>query len=153
MKRDSFVFYRSFKDALRNLNNKDRLAAYDALTDYGLDGISEATGVSAAIVAAFKPVIDANNKRYENGKNGGRPKKENQTETEQKPNNNQNETESEPNNNLDVKCKMLNDKDIKDNTRTHARARKPKPPDKWKPQNQRVYDYEDLETKIRGCYG
>lgn len=157
MKRDSFVFYRSFADALRNLSAKDRLAAYDALVNYGLEGETDASGVAAAIVAAFKPIIDANNRRYENGKTGGRPKKEkpkdNQDITDGEPNDNQEETKSEPNDNVNVKCKMLNDKDIKDIARTRARAKKTKPPDKWKPKDERVYDYDELENKLRGCYG
>ena len=80
--RDSMVFYRSFRNALSKLPDKDRLEAYDALVNYGLDDLADAEGVSAAILEAFKPLIDSNNRKYENGKKGGRPKK-NQDETKE----------------------------------------------------------------------
>lgn len=80
--RDSFVFYRSFHNALSKLSDADRLAAYDALVEYGLDGLEDADGVSAAILEAFKPLIDANNRRFENGKKGGRPKILSKSQTE-----------------------------------------------------------------------
>lgn len=80
--RDSFVFYRSFHNALSKLSDADRLAAYDALVEYGLDGLEDAEGVSAAILEAFKPLIDANNRKFENGKKGGRPKTLSKSQTE-----------------------------------------------------------------------
>ncbi len=99
MTRDSFVFYRSFFDGLSALNDADRLACYDAIVKYGLDGISEAAGVAAAVLALVKPVMDTNNQKYLNGTKGGRPKKpdNNPTITKEKPNNNLTETKEEPN--------------------------------------------------------
>lgn len=112
--RDSFVFYRSFHKALSKLSDADRLAAYDAIVLYGLDGLENAEGVPAAILEAFKPLIDANNRRFENGKKGGRPvaeePNENQTETKPEPNHNQTITKAEPNHNLNEKCEMRNEK-------------------------------------------
>ena len=99
MTRDSFVFYRSFFEGLSALNDADRLACYDAIVKYGLDGISEAAGVAAAVLALVKPVMDTNNQKYINGTKGGRPKKptDNQTISKEKPNNNLTEAKAEPN--------------------------------------------------------
>lgn len=102
MERDSFVFYRSFYEAVNQLDDADRLACYDAIAKYGLEGICEAKGIPAAIMAIVKPIMDANYKRYENGKLGGRKPNRNQTVTKQEPNHNQTITKAEPNPNQTV---------------------------------------------------
>lgn len=95
--RDSVVFYRSFWEAIKRLPESDRLAALTAVIEYGLDGVEpEPCGVAAAIYIMAKPQIDANNKRYINGKKGGRPEKDNQQETQKEPKENQTETKHEP---------------------------------------------------------
>lgn len=85
MIRDSFCFYRSFYEAIKALPKKYQAQAIDAVLAYGLDGIepTDADGVIQAIFALIRPQIDANNKRYINGKKGaeygnkgGRPKNE-----------------------------------------------------------------------------
>lgn len=74
MARESFVFYKSFADALRCLPDDQRLQVYDAICSYALEGdAGEVDGIVAAVLCLVKPQIDANNKRYENGKKGGRP--------------------------------------------------------------------------------
>ena len=127
MKATSFVFYESFRDASRNLDDATRLALYEAIMDYSLYGEEpdEGNPVAAAMFKLVRPVLDANAKRRENGRNGGRPAStdnqeeskqepenekaepeteanENQFETEDKPVENQSETKPEPNNNQDV---------------------------------------------------
>ena len=108
--RDSFIFYRSFYEALRELKPAEQAKVYDAIMQYALDGIEpKLTGACKAVFTLMKPQFDANAKRAENGSNGGRPRKEKntenvavekpeqkQTETEEKPNENQNETEPKP---------------------------------------------------------
>ena len=120
MTRDSFIFYRSFKNALSKLDDADRLAAYDALTEYGLDGILNAEGVAAAIVEAFRPLIEANNRKVLNGRKGGEANsKQNEASDKQtEANSKQNEAEPEQS---EAKCKrrnvkgeILKDKDIKE---------------------------------------
>lgn len=109
--RDSFVFYRSFIEACKELDAEDFKAAITAMCDYALDGEETATtGVAKALFTMAKPVLDANTKRYENGCKGGRPK--NQTETEQEPNENQTETNAEPYEDEDVDVNV--DVDIKE---------------------------------------
>lgn len=94
--RKGFVFQPSFADALRLLDDADRLAAYDALVAYAIDGVDPPAGTAGAIVALMRPLLDANAAKYdaavENGKKGGRPRKENPKETSGKPNGNPAET-------------------------------------------------------------
>lgn len=94
--RDGFVFYRSFFESFEDLSKKDKLILFDALCNYALnDIVPELTGTTNAIFKLLKPQVDANNRRYENGKKGGRPKA-NQTETKTKPNDNQTKTKLKP---------------------------------------------------------
>lgn len=103
--KDSLLLYRSEFEALLALDSETGMETLRAFYDYGLNGKEPAcTGTALALFIAFKPLIDRNAANYENGKRGGRPKKENRTETELKPNNNRTKTEPKP------KCKMINDK-------------------------------------------
>jgi hypothetical protein len=94
MERNSFCFYRSFYDAIKALPKKYQAQALDAVLAYGLDGTepTDADGVIQAIFALIRPQIDANNKRYTNGKKGaehgakgGRPKKAQEQAPKPKP--------------------------------------------------------------------
>lgn len=106
--RDGFVFYRSFFESFEDLSKKDKLVLFDALCNYALNDIEpELTGVPAAIFKLLKPQVDANNRRYENGKKGGRPK-----ETKDKPKQNQTETKDKPKEQVKDKDKVkVKDKD------------------------------------------
>lgn len=121
MIRDSFVFYRSFYEALAGLEDSDRLACLDAICEYALDGVEPGPkGIAFAVWLMAKPQIDKNNERYLNGKRGGRPSG-NQTETKRKPSGNHVGTNSEANVNVNDNVNVnVNDKD----TRTRTRARK-----------------------------
>lgn len=87
---NSFVFYKSFYDAIKVAPKKHQLALYSALTCYVFENKTpQLESTSLAIWNAIKPQIDASLKRYENakkgaeygklgaeyGKLGGRPKK------------------------------------------------------------------------------
>lgn len=98
MERNSFVFYRSFYEALADLKDKDRYACIDAICRYALYGEEpEAKGVVSMVLKLTQPSIDRNNDRYLNGMKGGRPSnKKNQTETKQKPMVFDEETKGEP---------------------------------------------------------
>lgn len=75
-KRVSFIFYRSFYEAITLLEPEERLEAMMAVCQYGLDGTEPAlSGGAAAVFAIARANLDANQRRYENGKKGGRPKK------------------------------------------------------------------------------
>ena len=87
MGRDVVLFYKSFTDAANNLSNAQRLKFYDAVfayAFYGEETLSDKSAARALFIQA-KIQIDKNNQRYENGKKGGRPRKE-------KPNENQTKT-------------------------------------------------------------
>lgn len=74
---DSFVFYRSFYEAIKNLDFEEQGKAYNAIMSYAFDGDeSTADGVARVIFVMAKPQIDANAERRINGRRGGRPKKE-----------------------------------------------------------------------------
>ena len=96
--RDSFVFYESFYLALSELSAAQQGKIYTAICRYALYGEEpELRGASSAVFKLIKPQIDANNRRWENGKKGGehgikggRPK--NPKETPKKPLENPKET-------------------------------------------------------------
>lgn len=98
MERESFVFYRSFYEAIKDLPRDVQSEIYTAIMEYGLYGreTEQLKPIARSIFMLVKPQIDANFKRFKNGCNGGRPTKK---ETEQKPNVNQKETEQKPNDN------------------------------------------------------
>lgn len=89
--KDSFIFYRSFFEAVKELDTDTQAAVMSAICEYALDDEEpECSGVVLAMFRLMKPQIDANSKRFENGRKGGRPKTETaETETKPKPNHNQ----------------------------------------------------------------
>lgn len=94
--RDSLVFYRSFYEALKCLPEDEYNKATKYIFEYALNEQEPADkqGMAYAVFILIKPQIDANNKRFENGTKGGRPK------TKIKPNENQSETKSKANVNV-----------------------------------------------------
>lgn len=77
---------------------------YTAIMEYSLYGkeTENLKPIARSVFTLMKPQIDVNNKRFENGKKGGRPKSGNQPdgnqeETKVEPSNNQKETKVEPN--------------------------------------------------------
>ncbi|MBK5721398.1 hypothetical protein JGH11_10985 [Dysgonomonas sp. Marseille-P4677] len=107
MERESFVFYRSWFEAISHLPREIQGEVLTAIIEYGLNGETTASlkPIAKAMLTMVIPQIDINNKRYENGKKGGRPP------TEEKPSVNQNKTKVEPNVNDNV---YVNDNDIKE---------------------------------------
>ena len=72
--RESFVFYRSFYDAINKCPADSRLILYEAITRYALDGIEPRfKGILDLVWTLVKPQLDANWKRYLNGFKGGAP--------------------------------------------------------------------------------
>ena len=103
MERESFVFYRSFYEGIKELPRDIQGEVLTAIMEYGLNGVTTENQkqITKAMFALIKPQLDANNQKFENGKKGGRPKANcNQTETETKPKQNRNKTKPEPNVNV-----------------------------------------------------
>lgn len=84
---ESFVFYRSFLDAIQEMNPNDQLATLMAICNYAIYGKEpELTSVlPKAIFTIAKPSLDANITKRANGKKGGRPKKKTTGFKNQKP--------------------------------------------------------------------
>lgn len=108
--RNSFVFYRGWKEAIDELPDREKLAIYEAICNYALDGkIPDFTGLLNALFKSFVPQIDINTKRWENGRKGGAPKGNKNAEKQNvtKDGNNQKQpktTKKQPN----VQCTMQN---------------------------------------------
>ena len=67
--RDSFIFYRSFYEAINELPRENQVDAYNAIMQYALNQKEiELTGIPKAIFSLVKPQLQANYKNYENGK-------------------------------------------------------------------------------------
>lgn len=130
MERKSFIFYKSFYDAAKELPPDLRGEVLTGIIEYGLSGELPQTDspIVRGMLALIRPMIDANNMHYVNGKRGGRPRKaqsieneyntkteQNQTETETKPNANQTETETEPNQNPNVYVDENVDENVNEN--------------------------------------
>ena len=77
MVQNSFVFYDSFRDSVEDMDDKDRLAFYEAIINYSLDGKppNELSKELTRMFKLVKPQLDANTKRKKDGKKGGRPSK------------------------------------------------------------------------------
>lgn len=131
-KKDSFVFYRSFLEALEELDAEDFKAAVIALAEYGMDKKEpDCKGVVKAIFTLAKPILDTNYQKWEKSKTGGRPK-QNQEETINKPSINQEQTISKPSDNQEqTKSKPYVDVDVDVNVDVEEKKKrtrtKPKP--------------------------
>lgn len=106
---DSFIFYRSFLDAIEEADDKSQLQLYRAISLYALNREEpQLKGMVKAVWMVIKPQIDANFRRYVNGckgashgKKGGAPKgntnarKQPQNNPKTTPNYNPNENNNE----------------------------------------------------------
>ena len=81
--REGYVFYRSFHEALKTLDPEQYKNVLMAINEYALYGTEpKLDGIEISLFLLIRPQLEANNRRYENGKKGGRPPK-----TKSKPNN------------------------------------------------------------------
>ena len=76
--KESFVFYKSFLDAIELLPEGEQLKAFKLIAHYGANGeLPEGEQTLAnAIFLMAKPNIDATKEKRNNGKKGGRPSKD-----------------------------------------------------------------------------
>ena len=109
MERETFIFYRSFRDAFNALDKDVRLRMYEAVINYGLDLVEpHFEGIEKVLWTLIRPQLEANNKRFENGCKGGAPignqnarkqPKDNRETTKKQPRNNQKQPNNNNNNN------------------------------------------------------
>lgn len=84
MNRDSTIIYRSFYEAIKELPKENQAEVWNAIFEYALNfNEVELTGLSKTIFILIKPKLDANNKRFMNGKK--EKKKPEKSKTESKP--------------------------------------------------------------------
>ncbi len=73
IKKDSFIVYRSFFEASVLLTDKDRLALYDAIFEFGLNHNEiELEGYPKGMFSLIKPQLEANYRKWKNGLKGGK---------------------------------------------------------------------------------
>lgn len=71
---ENFIFYRSFYEAISAYTDKDRLALYDALSEFAFEGIEhDFDDMKKVMYKMAIPQIAASIKNYKAGKKGGRP--------------------------------------------------------------------------------
>ena len=84
MKKEKFSFYRDWQKSLKDLPDSQKLELYNAIVDYGLDGVESAVSPIVSMAMNFiKSQIDRNDQKImqrneqlrANGKLGGRPLK------------------------------------------------------------------------------
>lgn len=73
---DGFTFFRSYFEAISEMDNSVKLEVLMAIIAYGLDGVEPALSnpISRAIFSIAKPNLDSSRESVISGKRGGRPK-------------------------------------------------------------------------------
>lgn len=138
IERKSFIFFRSYAEALNELPDESYVRVSKALSRFALDGEEpDLQKEEKAIFLLIKPIILDGIKKYENGKKGGRPKsinKANQEEIKSKPTETKTEpTETKPKSialhDKDMELDNAIDKDLDNNSAASPqRGKKFKPP-------------------------
>ena len=122
--RNGFIFLKTFDESIEDLEAQDKCIMYEAIVKYGIYGIDPelSKGYLKSIWKLITSTIDATSKKYdssvENGKKGGRPKKEsnhNPIITQEKPNHNPTETLKEKKIELNKIKEKENKIEIKEN--------------------------------------
>lgn len=75
--RESFVFYKSFYDAIKKVEESSQLKIYQAVMNFALYGEEPnlKKDIETIVFTLIKPQIIASNTKYAQGIKGGRPKK------------------------------------------------------------------------------
>ena len=130
--KDSFVFYRSFYEAIQDIPKKQRSVIYEAVFEYVFDA-KEPTlnGVPSALWKLIRPQLDASQKRYENskkgaeyGKMGGRPKK---TKESEKPLKGSDEKPLKGNEQETLNVNVNDNENVNDNVNVNVNVNAPEP--------------------------
>lgn len=74
--RESFVFYRSFYEAIKGLPVEQHDRILSSIIEYAIYGKEmELSGIEKMAFTLVKPSLDSSRRNYENGSKGGRPSK------------------------------------------------------------------------------
>lgn len=130
MEKDSFIFYKSFKEAIDICPVEVRLSVYEAIAEYALTEREPTLTDPYAQLCwkLIKPQLEANWRRYKNGQAGGAPKgnqnatKRKEETTDREPTNNQETTDKQANENVNVNVNS-NNKEKGKEVLTQARPR------------------------------
>lgn len=77
MERNSIVFYRSFYEAMRELEPATKSQVFDAIMAFSFDAAEiPLTGIAKTVFILIRPQLEANMRRYENGMKPKRKKAE-----------------------------------------------------------------------------
>lgn len=96
MERNSIVFYRSFFEAMKELDATTKSQVFDAIMEFSFSANEiELNGIAKTVFILIKPQLQANMRRYENGMKPKRKQaNEKQDESKQQTNVNDNENEN-----------------------------------------------------------
>lgn len=123
--RDSFIFYRSFKESINDLSDSDKLLIYEAICDFSLDFKEpNLEGFPKALFKLMRPILEANIQRWKNGCAGGAPKGNKNAERQhvtksKQPKNNRKSTKKQANKDKDKDV----DKDVNVNNEYMSAAK------------------------------
>jgi len=97
--RDSFIFYRSWYEAIESFPAEVKGEIYTAIFEYSLYGneTHDMGKIASAVWTLIRPQVDANRARYENGCKGGAPKGNTNAKGRRRPRNNLDTTGKQPN--------------------------------------------------------
>ena len=113
--RESFIFYHSFYDAICDLDDDTQLQIYKAIAEYSFTGKEpKITGIACTIFKLIKPQLEANYKRYLNGKKSKREAngKQKESKTEAKKEQTGSKTGTNVNVNVNKNVNVNNKQDL-----------------------------------------
>ena len=110
--RDTAIIYRSFYESIKQLPIEDQAIIWAAICELSFNfNEVELTGINSVIFGLIKPIIEANNKRFENGK---QPKyKQNGSKTEAKQKQTVSKVEGNKDKDKDIDKDIDKDKEIR----------------------------------------
>ena len=146
--RDSTIIYRSFYEAIKDLEIADQGIVWNAIFEYSLNFKEvELTGIPKVVFTLVKPNLQANMKRFENGskpkqKQTGSEKKAKQKQNISKPKANKDDNVNKDNN-LDS-----NENENKDDVQTSLQIFDSKLPLPFPPKNSLPKTFNEIESYI-----
>ena len=140
--RESTVFYRSFYEAIKELDADTQAQVYSAIFEYALNfNQVEVKGVAKTVFTLIKPQLDANLKRYENGTKAKVKQTESKTEAKPKQDRSKVEANVNVNDNVNVNANENVNQNQNDNvSRSRFRA----------PTYDEIFDFMKMKNGLAG---